>query len=146
MEPLNVENERLVSRWYEDLFNAKNLAALDEIAAPSCIMHLPGGGIAEGSQAIRDAFEWYHAVFHDTYWTIHHIIPAGEWVTVRASGESRYVGDWFGIPSSGQLVRETCINIFRIATGRIAEVWFEVSDLDVAQQLGAFPPTRNITP
>jgi predicted ester cyclase len=133
-------HESLVLRWYEDLFNAKNLTALDEIAAPACVLHLPGGGAAESGQAIRGVFEWYHSTFADVHWTIQQIVAADEWVTVRASGTGRYVGDWHGIPSSGQPIAETSINLFRIEAGRIAEVWFEVSDLDVARQLGAFPP------
>lgn len=46
---------------------------------------------------------------------------------------------WLDIPSSGQLITETGINLFRIEADRLAEVWFEVSHLDVARQLGAFP-------
>jgi predicted ester cyclase len=136
------EHEALVSRWFEDLFNTGNLDALEEIASANCVLHLPGGGAAEGLRAIRAIFEWYHSAIAEAPWTIHQIIAAQNWLTVRASGEGHYCGGWQGIPGAGQLVKETSINIFHVEDDRIAEVWFEVSDLDVVRQLGAFPPAR----
>lgn len=108
---------------------------------PNCILHLPGGGVAHGPGAIGAVIEAYHKSFSAARWTIHDIIVSPDRVVVRTSGESRYIGGWHGIEASDQLVREACINIFRFADNRIIEVWFEVSDLDVAKQLGAFPAT-----
>jgi len=73
-------------------------------------------------------------------WTIDDLVVAGDKVVVRGRGESTHGGGWHGIPATGQRVIESCITIFRINRGKIREMWFEVSDLHVAYQLGAFPP------
>lgn len=136
----SAERETVARRWYDDLYEGRDLAALVEIVTSDCTLHFPGGGSAERPDAIRSALDSYHTTFAGARWTIHDVITARDRVVVRASGESRYVGGWHGIPGSGQMVTESCITIFRFSGSRIAEVWLEVSDLDVARQLGEFPP------
>lgn len=133
------ESARLARRWY-DLFNGVDLDVIDEIVAPDFVSHEPGTGTAQrGPASVRSFFSWYRATFSGARWTIDDLMVAGDRVVVRGHGESTYAGDWHGIPASGQRVTESCINIFRISGGKIREIWFEVSDLHVAYQLGAFP-------
>jgi predicted ester cyclase len=57
----------------------------------------------------------------------------------RYSGTTTYRGGLLDIPSKNQRVVETGILIFRIEDGKVKEIWSEMSDLQVVQQLGAFP-------
>ena len=57
----------------------------------------------------------------------------------RYSGTTTYRRGLLGIPSKNQRVLETGILIYTIEGGKVKEVWSEMSDLQVVQQLGAFP-------
>jgi len=48
----------------------------------------------------------------------------------------------FNIPSTNQKIVETGILILRIEDEKIKELWSEMSDLQVVQQLGAFPKSE----
>jgi predicted ester cyclase len=43
------------------------------------------------------------------------------------------------IPSADQRVTESGILIYQVEDGKVKEIWPEMSDLQVVQQLGAFP-------
>ena len=129
----------LVRRWYDDIQSRRDVTAVEEIVHPDFVQHHPGGGTTYGSESIKQFLAWSGAVFVDPHWDVEDLIVAGDKVVVRARGESQYEGGWHNIPSKGQRIVETCINIFRIEDRKIRESWYEVSDLDVAYQLSAFP-------
>lgn len=79
------------------------------------------------------------ASFTDAEWTIHDIIEEGDKVVARYSGRTTYKGGLLDIPARDQRVVESGILIFRISNGKVQELWSEMSDLQVVQQLGAFP-------
>jgi hypothetical protein len=55
-------------------------------------------------------------------------------VVARYSGWTTYRGGLLDIPSKDQCILETGIE-----DGRVQEIWSEMSDLQVVQQLGASP-------
>ncbi|WP_092504185.1 ester cyclase [Virgibacillus subterraneus] len=63
------------------------------------------------------------------------IIGLEDKVAVRYTGHMTYKGGWEDIPSSDQRVKETGIMIIRFESGLIKEMWCEMSDLDVMNQL-----------
>ena len=44
-----------------------------------------------------------------------------------------------GIPATGKQITVTGLDYFRVATGKIAEMWQEVDQLGMMQQLGVIP-------
>lgn len=44
----------LAWRWYEELFNRGNLAAVDDIVTPDFVEHGPGGITIRGPEAVKD--------------------------------------------------------------------------------------------
>jgi predicted ester cyclase len=45
-----------------------------------------------------------------------------------------------GIPPSGKAVIVSGAHVFRLVSGRIAEIWNHRNDLRLYQQIGALPP------
>jgi predicted ester cyclase len=43
------------------------------------------------------------------------------------------------IPSADQRVTESGILIYQVEDGKVKEIWPEMRDLQIVQQLGAFP-------
>lgn len=139
------EYTSLVERWFQDIFTKGNLSVLDDIVAHDFIAHAQGEDDATcGREAFKAWLCWYQTTFTDAEWTIHDVIESTDKVVVRYSGRTIYRGGLLGIPSSNQRVLETGIAIFRIMDGKFQEMWCEMSDLQVMQQLRAFPvPKQN---
>ena len=134
------ESTRIVERWFEDLFTRSDLSAVDELVAADFVAHGQGDHPGtHGVEAFKDWLRWYRASFTDPEWTVHDIISEGDKIVARYSGWTTYRGGLLDIPSEDQRVLESGILIYRIEAGKVKELCSEMSDLQVVQQLGAFP-------
>ncbi len=88
------DNATIARRWYEDLFNRRDMTALHDIVAADFIAHAPGGITLRGPDAVKAALASYRAMYTDPCWTIEDLLTAGDSVVVRARGESTYRGGW----------------------------------------------------
>ena len=72
---------------------------------------------------------------------------------VSSQAGKRIVRRWFEdiftrgdlYPPRDQRVTESGILIYRIEDGKVKELWSEMSDLQVMQQLGAFPVPKSMS-
>ena len=67
------------------------------------------------------------------------MIAEGDRVMVRWTSHGTHQGESHGLPPTHKQVTNSGINIFRIADGKIAEVWDIWDRLSVWQQLGVLP-------
>jgi predicted ester cyclase len=65
------------------------------------------------------------------------LIAEGDLVAARWTTEGTNTGPWAGRPPTGRRARFSGVNIFRIADGKVVELWNHRDDLGLAQQLGA---------
>jgi hypothetical protein len=134
------EHQRIVQRWFYEFFAAAQLDLLDELVAPGLVVRDPGDRTGTVDRAgFRAWLEWYRASFTDQRWTIHEAV-------VRYSGQTTYRGGFFDLPARSEPVREVGVLIFRIADGRVQELWSGISDLDLIFSLGGkvVPATEEI--
>jgi predicted ester cyclase len=71
--------------------------------------------------------------------TIEDLVAEDDKVGVRRSYEGTHRGELLGIPATGEQVRIGSISIFRLAEGKIAEIWEQLDLLTLMQQLGVIP-------
>ena len=71
--------------------------------------------------------------------TIEDLVAEDDKVGVRRSYEGTHRGELLGIPATGKPVRVGSISIFRLAEGRIVEIWEQLDLLFLMQQLGVLP-------
>jgi predicted ester cyclase len=137
------ENKKLVRRYFEDA--PYNPDACDEIFAPSFQFHaIVHTGVTpqvvESDPHSEKAFyEQQKVVWGGWRMTIEEMIAEGDRVMVRWSSRGTHQGEFHGLPPTGKQVTNSGINIFRIADGKIAEVWDIFDRLWVWQQLGVLP-------
>ena len=142
------ENKRLVRRYFEDA--PRNPDACDEIFAPTFQFHaIVHTGVTpqtvESSPEDEKAFYEHHqSVWGGWHFEIEEMIAEGDRVMVRWSSRGRHVGEVHGLPPTGKEVTNSGINIFRIADGRIAEVWDIFDRLWLWQQLGVLPDIKDV--
>ena len=133
------ENKALVHRFYEEVFNKKNLAGIDAFVDPHIIEHALPPGLPAGSEGTRQFIGMYLAAFPDLHLTVEDIIADGDEVTARFTIHGTHRGELMGIPPTGQQATVTGIQIVRIVGGRITENWVNFDALGMMQQLGVIP-------
>ena len=133
------ENKALVRRFYEEVFNKKNLAAVDTFVDPQIIEHDLPPGLPAGSEGTRQFIGMYVAAFPDMHLTVEDIIAEGDEVTARFTIHGTHGGELMGIPPTGKQVTTTGIQIVRVADSRIVENWVNFDALGMLQQLGVIP-------
>jgi predicted ester cyclase len=138
------ENKALVRRYFEDA--PYNPDVCDEIFAPSFRFHtLQRASVTpqvmeSTAEAEKAAYAWLRAVWGDWRMTVDEMMAEGDRVMVRWSFHGTHQAEFHGLPPTGRQVTYSGINIFRVAGGRIAEIWDIYDRLWLWQQLGVLPP------
>jgi steroid delta-isomerase-like uncharacterized protein len=132
-------NIELVRRMEEELFNRRNVAAVDEFLAPEYVLRTAPEGTPSGRDAVREYIAAYLAGFSDLRITIDELLASGDKVIGGFTFAGTHDGELFGIPATGRRISVRQIAIYRIQGDRVVEEW-EVSDqLSLMQQIGAIP-------
>jgi steroid delta-isomerase-like uncharacterized protein len=136
------DNKALVQRFFEEVINQRNLAALDQFAHPGGVNHtVPPGMPQESNQFLGQ----YLNAFPDVKATVEDLMADGDKVVARVSYRGTHQGAFRGIPPTGKQIAVTGINIFRIANGQLVEHWGLTDRLAVLQQLGVVPPLAQVS-
>lgn len=134
-------NAVIVECLIGEVFNRKNLGALPALVADNVIDHQqiifaqPEGseGVAEGVRMFLRAFPDFHA-------EIEQLLVDGDFVTARLTLEGSNTGDYRGLPQpTNRHARWQAIAIFRIAAGKVAEIWGCADRMTMLTQLGILP-------
>lgn len=133
------ENKALVRRFYEEVFNKKNLADIDAFIDPKIIEHDLPPGLPAGSEGTRQFIGMYVAAFPDLHLTAEDMIAEGDRVVARLTFRGTHRSELMGIPPTGKQATTTGIQIVRIANGKIVENWINLDTLGMLQQLGVIP-------
>jgi len=135
---MSEQNKALIRRFYEEVWNHGHLEVADEVFAEDYVRHdlrptqaLPGPA---GQKKIAADFR---AAFPDLLYTLDLLLAEGDLVAARWTMEGGHTGQWGNQPPTGKHLRFSGVNIFRLAGGKVVEIWNHRDDLGVAQQLGA---------
>jgi steroid delta-isomerase-like uncharacterized protein len=130
------DNKALVRRMEEELFNRRNLDAIDTFIAPEYVLRTAAEGTPNDREAIRGSIAAYLQGFPDLRITIDQLLAVDDRVVGVFTFTGTHRGELFGMPPTGRSIAVRQIAIYRIAGGQVVEEW-EVSDqLGLMQQLG----------
>ncbi len=131
-------NKTLVRHFYEEVWNRGHLDAADEIFAEDYVRHdLRPGNAPAGPAGQKKIAADFRAAFPDLHMTVDLMVAEGDLVVARWTTEGTNTGQWGDVPATGKRARFSGVNIFRIAQGKVVELWNHRDDLSVMQQLGA---------
>ncbi|MBE7474006.1 MAG: hypothetical protein DPW09_04070 [Anaerolineae bacterium] len=144
---MSEKNLVLVQHFYEDVFAAgkMNSAAIDHYLAADFVGHdLPPG--LNGREGFKKFVGMLATSFSDTTRIeAHEIIGNGDKIVVRWSSTARHTGEFMGIPATHQRITLKGIDIFRLAEGKIADLWQEMDILGILQQIsGPLPGESSV--
>lgn len=129
------ENEAVVRRYIEEVWNGHNLDAIDELASPDYLNHAASSAEYQRGGA-RRAVEWLLSVFPDHHFDVEDAVAEGDTVAVRGTCSGTHEGELMGIPPTGERFAAQQVHWFRVADGKLAEHWAVRDDLDMMWQLG----------
>jgi steroid delta-isomerase-like uncharacterized protein len=133
------DNKALVRRFYDEVFNNKNMAGVDAFVAPNVIDHsLPPGAPGE-IEGVRQTITMFLTAFPDLHLTLEDIIAEGDKVVVRWTMRGTHQGASLGMPPTGKQFTLPGISLVRLDGGMAAETWVSFDQLVMLQQLGLAP-------
>ena len=139
------ENKAIVRRFFEEVFNRWELAAVDELLARDYVQHGPVRPAPLGREDLKQTYPLFRAAFPDLRFTIEDLVCEGDRVAARYAFGGTHRGVFQGIAPTGRRVAGTGITIFRLADGRIAEAWAQWDRLGLLHQVGAVSTPESAT-
>jgi steroid delta-isomerase-like uncharacterized protein len=132
------QNERLIRRYFEEVWNQGRLEILDELLAPDYVNHTPSTpNPPRGPAGLKPIVAAIRAGFPDLRYEIEDVIATEDRVVARVVMSGMHRGDLFGLAPTGRRVRVNQINIERVSNGQIVEHWRVTDELSQMRQLGA---------
>ena len=129
-----LETNKAVVRDYLTELDRGNFEIMDEVFAPELTFHFPGSPPMD-RQATMDFVKGAYSAFPDMQHTIEDLIAEGNRVVLRAMDRGTHKGEFLGLPGTGKQVTITAIAIFRMADGKIAEIWEEADLAGLTRQI-----------
>jgi predicted ester cyclase len=101
------DNKALLRRFYDEVINKKNRAAIDEFIDHNFVNHALPPGMPAGIAGEIQVFNMYTTAFPDTHFTVEDMIAEADKVVVRLSASATQQGTFMGLPPTGKHVRFT---------------------------------------
>ncbi|MFL5460350.1 MAG: ester cyclase [Gemmatimonadales bacterium] len=137
------ENKAVVQRILKEFWLDGNAAVLDELLASDCINHEQSNPELRGKAACK---QWANDLrlanrqgFPDFDITVEDIVAEDDKVVKRWVFQGTHSGEYVGIPATGKRVTMRGITLYRLAQGRVSEMYWNYDVFGLLQQLGAIP-------
>src|SRR5215204_600997 len=127
------KNKALVHEFFEEAWVRGNIAAVDEFMAADYVEHPRPSTLPPGTEGLKQLIAAYRTAFPDLKMILDDIFAEGDRVAFRWSVNGTHLGDWLGIPPTGNHVTATGITLFRIVFGKVVESWTSI-DVSPAEE------------
>jgi predicted ester cyclase len=132
------EHEELIRRMFDEIINAGNLDAADELMAPDFLDHGPMGDM-HGVEAFKQMVAMWRAAVPDVHCAVETVFSDGDKVAWLVHTTGTHTGEMMGIAPTGARFDLVSSNIAIVRDGRAVEHWSEQSMFQFMQQIGALP-------
>jgi predicted ester cyclase len=130
---LAMTNDELAAfyRRYNACCNEHRIEDLGEFVARDVAINGTDGGL----DAYTDALAVVVRAFPDYRWELRHLVVDAPWIAAHLTDTGTHRDTFFGVQATDRSVHAREFAIYRIDTGRIAEVWGTAFHEDLLQQL-----------
>ena len=134
------DGKDLALRFVKEVFDNKNLDALDEMIAPGSIDHTPFPGYGTSVEEVKRSIGDFVKAFPDMKTTIDDVIAEGDKVVIRSTFTGTNTGEFMGMPATGKKVTVGGIDIVEVKGDKLGDHWGYVDTPAMMTQLGLMPP------
>lgn len=120
------QQETLLHRWFEEVWNKGRAEAIDEMFASDGIAHGltdQSGNELKGPEGYKPFFKSFRTAFPDIQITIEDTIVEGDKIAARCTVRGTHRGEGIGIAATDKAVEFTGITIVRVKHGKVVEAW-----------------------
>jgi predicted SnoaL-like aldol condensation-catalyzing enzyme len=141
------QNKAVVRRFWDEAWNAGNLAMIDEIYDPNHQLHVlwqnpafGGATEAAGPGPAKDVVGMWRSALPDLHVEIVRQVAEGDKVMTQHTCRGHHSGTPFmGIQPSGRPGTVTGMTINRVVDGKIVDTWTNWDALTMLQDFGVIP-------
>jgi predicted ester cyclase len=124
-------------RWFDEVWNNKNEAAVDEMFAEDGIGYGLGAEDIVGPANFKVFHRAFVSAYPDLKVTVEDTIVEGDKIATRCRVTGTHGGPGIGIAATDQPVDFTGMVIVRVKDGKIVEAWNEFNFMAMYKQVGA---------
>jgi steroid delta-isomerase-like uncharacterized protein len=121
--PRAYDNEAVVRRFYEELWNEWRLELAGELLAEDLRFRGSLGSVCEGGDEFLRYVNRVRTAFPDWANRVDEVVATGERVVTRMTWSGTHLGPLDGVEPSGARVEYAGAAFFRLGGGRIEEAW-----------------------
>jgi len=129
------KNKAIVRRLYEESFNKRNLALLDELISPEYV----GAGGSRGPQGFGEVAKALVAAFPDIQWKLQELLAEDDKVFVWWKVEGKHSGVFQGIVPTGNTISSDGMAVYTLTDGLVTKARVFTDRLNFLQQLEVLP-------
>lgn len=118
------ENKEILGRYYERVFNNRELAAIGDYWADQTMRE----AVTRGCMSYLEAFP-------DLHISLDELIAEDDRVFVRSTLTGTHDGEYKGIAPTGRNVAADCAEVYRLADGKIVGYWCLLNVAGLMRQL-----------
>jgi len=137
-------NIELVRKHHEEVWSKGNLVVADEIYSNEIVRHSADQPVMRGREPYKQFMLGTREAFPDWKETIENIIASGDLVATKLTITGTMTGPLKGpqgtLPPTGKRLEVPCAVFFRIAEGKIVEIWGYYDSVPFLKALGVLPP------
>ena len=133
-------NKQITQRYFDRWANHGDTEVADELITTNLVLHSPPAVISSLAD-YKKGMAGFHAAFPDLHFTIEDSVAEGDKVVVRWTLRGTQMTDYQGHPPSRRMMTVTGMSSFRIANGKIQEIFVNMDRHGMMEQLGWLPPT-----
>lgn len=133
------ENNILLRRWFEEVWNKGREEAIAEMFAEDGIAHglaEAGGEPLRGASGFKPFYRRFRAAFPDIEVEVEDTISEGDKVAARCTVRGKHQSDSLGFAATQQPMEISGMTIVRVRDGKIVEAWNNFDFMSMFQQLG----------
>jgi steroid delta-isomerase-like uncharacterized protein len=134
------ENKKKARRLMEEAFGQGKVEVIDEVLHSDFVCYDPNSesGEIRGAETIKGEIQYFRTAVPDLTYTIEDQIAEGDKVVTRYTASGTHQGEFFGVPSTGNRIEFTGIQIDRFdESGKMVEEWPEYDLPRAMRQIGA---------
>lgn len=142
------DRKTLLREFFEEVWNAGNVAACDRFLAPTYVVHHDPGDPWHGKtldlQGFKDRVSQSRAPFPDQRFEIRELVGKGDVIACSWLWNGTHLGQLAHFPPTGRLLTMSGITLYYFDATRITGHWQVADRLSIVQQLqqASTAPTR----
>ncbi|HEY4358849.1 MAG TPA: ester cyclase, partial [Acidobacteriaceae bacterium] len=116
--------ESLTRRWFEEVWNQDNEAAIDALMLPECkAFGFPDPTGVTDREGFKEAFRQFRSAFSEVHVTLDDTVSEGNKTASRWTAVMKHSGDGLGFAPTGETVTIHGMSIAEYRDGKLVQGW-----------------------